>query len=238
MQSTIGMPRGPYSRVYDPHAVIKWSWELLRDLEEARIEIETSNDFEEFEATCRDIEGRGELSEPFGGEYFDITPRDGLWIVGRRDGKIVQTQAMRLDRLEGISLATHWTKQFERIHDGMPGKNHAPGAFEMTGNVIYHGEMWVDKSLRGEGIAPTTCQYAHCLAMVKWAPDYIYCFMSDRNVAHGHNQRWGFSRAERGAIDWIRPPSDIDPTDWIAWSSMENILHNIRLATNPMLRAA
>ena len=64
----------------------------------------------------------------------------------------------------------------------MPALDHCPGAFQITGNVVYHGEVWVDRDHRSGGIAPLTCRLAHGLALIKWAPDYIYGLITDRMI--------------------------------------------------------
>ncbi len=232
MKSNVRLPRGPFSRVFDPLAVTEWAWLIKDQLTASGITLATADNFAEFEAACGQIAGKEDISGPFDGAYFDIMPRDGLWIIGRQDGQVMHIQALRRDSLEGITLATYWTKQLARIHDGIPGERHAPGAFDITGSVVYHGDLWLDPAARGKGVAPLCCKLAHGLAMIKWAPDYIYSFMSDKLIRSGFHVRKGFAKSHPGAIDWIKPPADIDPADWLIWNSMEDLLHQVRLETD------
>ena len=231
MKPSVRLPRGPYSRVFDPLAVAEWAWSMKDRLATDGITLETSDNFADFEAACKDLEGKDAIAAPFDGAHFDIAPRDGFWILGWHEGRVIHIQAMRRDSLEGITLAAHWGKQFARIHAGVLGKRHAPGAFEITGNVVYHGELWIEPAARSQGMAPLCCKLAHALAMIKWAPDYIYAFMSDKLIRCGFHVREGFAKCHPRAIDWVETPSDVDPADWLVWNSMEDLLHQVRLDT-------
>lgn len=227
------MPGRPFSGVFDPLAVAQYVTAIREDLRESGLELESCDDFDDFEKAVRSTVGKSAISEPFDGVFFDITPADGLWIIGRKDGKVLHLQALRRDSLTGISLATFWNRYLDRIYDGRPALDHCPGAFQITGNVVYHGELWVDKDHRSDGIAPLTCRLAHGLALIKWAPDYIYGLITDQLIRSGFHVREGFAHAQPRAIEWERVPSNIDAADWLVWNSLEDLLHNVKLATLP-----
>ena len=148
-------------------------------------------DFEALNQACDRADGKDATSEPFSRLFMDIPPADGMWISGTDyDDRVVHLQAMRFDRLTGITLADFWKQQFRRIHvDPNPGSalngRSAPPARRITGDCVYHGEMWVKKELRGRGLGGLLSQFALALALARWNPDYVWGFVSDALARKG-----------------------------------------------------
>ena len=130
-----------------------------RYVEEAGVFVRECHDVAMFQQICEDLQGKGYLSEPFHPEFMDIIPANALLMVGENaDGAVVHVQAMRRDDLNGCSLADFWMRNLKRIHNGEIGEVHCPAAQMITGQVIYHGEMWVDPNLRKFKLAATRTQ--------------------------------------------------------------------------------
>lgn len=216
-----------FSPIYDVLAVIDFIDAARNKLRDLGIEFETSNDFEAYEAACAALSGKAVASEPFNSKFYDVLPDDGMWFCGRRGGDIVKVHAMRRESLTGVCLADYWNLQLPRIHGGKVGERHCPGARQIGGLVVYHGDLYVKPELRRNNIASLSSQLSLALALIKWAPDYFYCFVSPRACRRGFHINYGYSHAQPRAVDWIECPEGIRPDDWLCWTSFEDLVHLI-----------
>ncbi len=200
------------------HAVTRLISSQEVELEGKGIGIEISEDFQELERVCNSIEDRKKISEPFSSKYFDIVPRDGFWIRGfNREGATVATQVMRLSELGETTLAAYWQQQLKRLHGGALKKSSSPAAQRINGRVVYHGDVWVDRSCARTNIAGLMSRIALSTALLKWNPDYIYGFMGERLCLSGFALKEGYFHCEPVGSHWAEQPRDIDPNDWLVW---------------------
>ncbi len=209
---------------YDPLVTVKAIGELTKILAENSLSIETNSDFAVLETECEQIPEK-DLSEQFSTRFFDITPATGFWLGARNaDKKLVSLQAARIENLTGVSLADHWMQQQRRVYcdpygEGELGDQHCPGAYLVTGNVVYHGDMWLDKELRGKDLGSILCRMGQLLAFAKWQPDYIYCFMSEKLVQKGFSTGQGYFHMQPIGTWWQTPPKHIRHDDWLLWNT-------------------
>ncbi len=193
-------------------------------VEEAGVYLRECDDVEQFQVTCDELQGKGYLSEPFHPQYMDIIPSNALLMVGEdADGQIVHVQAMRRDDLSGCTLADFWMKNLRRIHGGEIGQVHCPAAQKITGQVIYHGEMWVDPELRKYKLAATLARLAQAIALLRWNPDFIYGFVDSKLTQRGFPVREGYQHISPAGTDWRRSPDNINGDDWLVWNAREDL---------------
>ncbi len=222
--------RGDFvSDFYDPLELVKAVGTLTRKLDEHGLTAETSGDFAALEAECEAINDK-ELSEQFGTRFFDLGPSTGFWLGARdADGKLVSMQAARIENLHGQSLARHWLQQQRRIYcdpntDGeLDETQKCPGAHMITGNVVYHGDMWLEQTRRGNDLGSILCRMGQMLALAKWQPDYIYCFMSEKLVSKGFSTGQGYFHMQPMGTWWRRTPRHIRSDDWLLWNSATDL---------------
>ena len=195
-----------------------------RFVEEAGVTLRECHDVKLFQTICDELQGKGYLSEPFHPEFMDIIPANALLMVGEdADGAVVHVQAMRRDDLNGVSLADFWMQNLRRIHNGDIGEVHCPAAQMITGEVIYHGEMWVDPELRKFKLAATLARLAQAIALLRWNPDFVYGFVSSKLTQRGFPVREGYQHISPAGTNWRRSPTNISGDDWLVWNAREDL---------------
>lgn len=220
--------------IYDPLTAVNAAGNLVKVIVSKGLSVEVEHDFAQLEKLCEEIDGKT-LSEQFSPSFFDIAPSIGFWLSVRdATGKLVSVQAARIENLHGRSLGDHWNQQQRRIYvdradEGALGTEHAPGADLITGNVVYHGDMWLSDDLRGGGVASTLCRLGQMVAYMKWQPDFIYCFMSEALVRKGFSTGQGYFHMQPCGTDWQQAPADIRPDDWLLWNSRTDLHYLARI---------
>ena len=217
--------------VVDPLAAARFVARVEGEIALAGLRVETSADFEALNRVCDNTAGKDPTSEPFSRSHFDVLPEDGLWVRGiDRQDRTVHIQAMRRDRLDGVSLVELWRRQLWRIHverntGAQLGSAVAPAAHDITGTCVYHGEMWVEPGLRGRGLAGLLAQLALGLALVKWAPDYVWGFVAADLVHRGFPVTEGYMHMQPEGVSWHRAPPNIRSDDWLVWMSRADLIY-------------
>lgn len=220
-----------------PLTVARFIGGIDRHLAELGLTLLCSSDFAAFDEVCASLPGKGEASEFFSPRFFEITPRDGLWLRALdEDGATVHVQALRVDRLDGMTLAEHWRRRFRRLYeDRQQGVawdgTTSPIAEEITGTVVYHGDMYIDRDLPLKGVSGALAHVALGLALSKWEPDYVYGFVDYRYVRQGFTIREGYAHTERFCAGWINAPRGVQPDESIVWMSREDLIY---LTTQPL----
>ena len=221
-----------YRTIVQPLHVALATSILVEELRKLDLVITVEDDFQYFENVCNALDDKI-LSTQFRLSQFELSVSNVFWVrVTNKEGKIVSVQAARKELLTGITLAEHWSQQQRRIYvlsdpasRAQLGNSHALGAFIMTGVVVYHGEMWLDQSLRGTDAAMLLTRLGQITAYVRWQPDYIYGFISKKLVLRGFAARQGYFHGEPAGTHWIEAPERIDPNDWLVWNSSADLAH-------------
>lgn len=213
------------------------------EVEAHGLNISQHHDFHLLRKVCSDRDLKENksfsLTEPFSVEYFDLSPETAFWIAVSDDQeRVVSVQAARLDTLGRRSLAEHWRTQQQRIYvapyeNDRPelGDNHCPAAFEISGDVAYHGNMWLSSDWKGKKLGQPLCRLGQLIAYLKWDLDYIYCFIETALVAKGFAAHQGYSHIQPMGTDWIHAPSHIHADDYLCWNNPVDLDHLVR-ATN------
>lgn len=203
---------------------------LTGELRGSGLTIEESADFTTFEAAALASEDRY-LMEDFSTRFFDLHAGNAFWI-GVKDaaGGIASLQAAKMDELRDRPLAAFWQQQQRRIFvdpaggDTRLGEFHAAEAFELRGRIVYHGNLWLRRDLRGRGLAEKLTQMGFLVALLKWQPDWLYGLMAEANALKGFGLRVGYRRFAPRGTHWIVPPAHIRPDDWLVWSSRADLV--------------
>lgn len=175
-----------------------------------------------------------ETSPAYHPKSIDLTEEIGFFLMGYKDhGKLVHTQAMRLDHLGKTTLAEHWKQQIKRLwtdhHPGTGfGEPCAPSAEVICGRVVYHGDMWLHKDFRSTGLAPPLVRLGLCVGLQQLRPDFVYGFIEPALQAKGFGTRNGYPHQEPNALNWWKAPPGIDELEWMVWASKNDILNLVR----------
>lgn len=108
-----------------------------------------------------------------------IKSGDGFWMIGvDKNSDVAVLQAVRLYELSHSNVAEHLIKMFCPVADphGHPQDRctcTSPSAKKIAGKVAYHGDGWVRKNYRGQGIPKIMAGVAFGVSFAMWNPDFI-----------------------------------------------------------------
>lgn len=157
-------------------------------------------------------------------DICDLPPERVFWMgLSDETGKVIGLQAFRLDTID-TSLAD-WGPSYiiglymRRQEILVPAAVTAPRssiAARIRGKLVYHGELWLDRSVRNRRVFDHFGRFGMVLSLIKWNPDAIWGLASQQMATHGHVTRMGYSFIERGFLRWQWVPEGIDPVEWLA----------------------
>lgn len=192
------------------------------------------SDFEEYRAILK--EGRPDhiLGAPFDPEIHDLDESNALWIVGRdEDGTVMHCQALRMINLGFQPLGEYLRRDFRDfppsgldIDYNRSRYRAGPGAQRITGNVCYHGEVWMGGDpgkYRGSGLSCVLGRFAFLVAMQRWSPDHIFGFMPKPVAFKGFAERQGYMHAEPGSLRWFIRGQDNPLEGFMVYMSNEDV---------------
>lgn len=181
----------------------------------------------------------------------DFSGERAFWI-GLHDeaGRTVGLQAYRLDFVE-TSLAdwlpNYMIGVYMRRNEVMVPSHPSPprGSISerLRGRLVYEGELWLDKQIKGRQAFDIFTRLGIFLATMKWNPDAIWALASEQMAKHGHLGRIGFTILERGVLRWTWASDGIDPIEYLAAiekSSIEQLVEEMlssNVSSEPLLLA-
>lgn len=213
------------------------------------IKLTLGHDFDEYRVLMQEGRDGHILGAPFDPALHTLNEQTGIWVIGRdSNGVIMHTQALRLLNLEGRSLGSYLLRRFRDfppsgldIDMARSRYKAGPGAKRITGQVVYHGEVWMGGTpgqFRGTGISSILGRFAFLTALRKWSPDYVFGFMP-KTVAHkGFVTRQGYMHAEPFALRWYIKGNP-DPLDgYLAYMSREDMQFVLDMPENELAAMA
>jgi len=201
---------------------------ITAKVEQSGLSLQESADFGQFETVVRATEDKY-LMEDFSPRFFDLHGATAFWVGAYNEhGNLVSVQAAKVEDLQDRSLAEHWQQQQRRIFvDPNPqarfGTDHAHDACFMRGRIVYHGNLWLRRDIRGQGLAEPLTQLGFLLALLKWSPDYLYGLMAARSAEKGFGIRVGYRRFVPRGTQWERAPGHIRPDDWLVYATRSDL---------------
>ncbi|MBW4707299.1 hypothetical protein KX928_05815 [Roseobacter sp. YSTF-M11] len=197
-----------------------------------QITVTIGTNFLEYRQLLRDERPQQVMGAPFDPDVHDLNHKNAFWLIARdSDGLLMHTQASRLIDLKQQSLSGYMLKKFREFPPAIPDLDlersryrASPGANRITGQVVYHGEVWMGDTgqYRGTGLSTVLARYGIHEAMCRWNPDYIFGFMA-RTVAYkGFAERMGYMHNEPGALRWYRKGHEAPLEGFVSYLSNED----------------
>jgi hypothetical protein len=168
---------------------------------------------------------RNEAISPF----FDpavnvVSGRRFFWmLLTDAKAQAVGLQAFRIDNVDScladwgpsytIGLYMRRQEMLVPLHASPPRGSIAE---RISGLLVYHGELWVDRMLRNRRIVEIFGRLGMLLSLVRWNPDAIWALASHSMATRGHLNSMGYSYLERGYFRWQWNSDGIDPVEWVA----------------------
>lgn len=197
---------------------------IYKELVEKGYRIEQSHDFSEFKKICNSREGRP-LSAQADDRYFDFCDGNGYFLVAYdSNDQVVGTTAALVDNLRRSNLAQLWESRLPRLYGGRLGCVRAPGAFDISGLAIYHGDLWVAPGQPVRGLGYLLPRLSLLLSLSEYRPDFCYALFAPR-MARGFNVDMGFSFTQPKAIEWDEAPNDFNEDFWLSYATLDDLHH-------------
>lgn len=199
------------------------------------IELELRSDFGYLVRLCETLPNNPDPTTMFNPLHHHIGPENGFWIKGTTDdGEVAHVQAVRFDDLSGTNLAQEYENLRAFYFDPAVSaeeaevcQSFAPIAKKITGRTCYHGENWLrpgTNGLRGRGLSRILPKIAMSLALIKWNPDYLFCFGYETLINNGVILQSGYNHFQPNVVRWHRP-SHAEPLDvWLAWMERQDLV--------------
>lgn len=198
-----------------------------RRLLQQGLSIEYGADFDLFESLLSDTE-KVRLTEHFRIDLNTYSPANAFWVrVINSSMETVAVCAARLDLLGTETLDVHLAKYWKRCYSGKGAESlrlaqRQPRFMrEVSGSVAYFGELWVSPDWRGQGIHASLAPLAMTVALQKWNPDWMYCWVRPSAWSKRHPLAYGFSAVHPVGIRWENEPETIDDDLVVALNKRE-----------------
>jgi len=202
---------------------------LEHDIRSRGYEIVVDNNFEEFTKTCNDpILGKPGISPPLNATYVDIDPLDMIWIQASFGDEIVAVEGMHHECIS-IPLSRHVHRKYHRIFKDGHGRDasfsgQAPGASQLSGRLVYHGDLFIKENHRKGGLATKLARLIITLAVLKWNPDYVWGYIAEKLVRTGYGLDIGYPHVHQDGLHWEgEPPTGRSISDCFVWSTREDL---------------
>lgn len=145
--------------------------------------------------------------------HNDFTQKSALWLVARKEGVPAFLGCARLEDLGSERLDQYWPRVFSRAYGDSANKGAvirnvgSDIATEMSGRLVYFGDLFVSPSVRGSRSALRSfVALGHLAVSLKWDPDWTYCFVRERDLMRGAAALYGFTRHFGAPFEWIEEP--------------------------------
>ncbi|MFK4380969.1 hypothetical protein [Bradyrhizobium sp. USDA 223] len=196
------------------------------------IEVSIGFDFHEYVSITNRVPTKKPTYPIFRPDRSPIKPGEGYWMVGvDSSDEVAFVEAARLYDLSHSNFAEHLESL--KVFYADPGKHAhpqdrcictAPSARKITGKVVYHGDVWVRRDLRGQGVPKIMTGIVRGVSFAMWAPDFV-C---------GLAPRWSHDKSvylaahfEPGGSMLQLVDEDIVDDDWLMWVTGEELRQSV-----------
>lgn len=193
------------------------------------IKISIGFDFHEYVSIARATPTKGPTYPNFRPDRSPIKSGDGYWIIGVDENNAVALlEAARLYDLSHSNFAEH-LRSLKTFYADPSVHAHpedccicvAPSAEKMTGKVVYHGDRWVRKDFRGQGIPKIMAGIARGASLAMWNPDFVCGLVAGRLLDKG--SVYGYAHYEQGGSILQLVKENIVDDDWLVWLTGEEL---------------
>lgn len=200
-----------------------------RALFSAGIQLSLENDFHELKTLGQTLD-KLPLTPNFDPDVIDIGPANGFWMKGVDiTGSVVFTQAARMYDCNTKTLAilherleAFYASPQQSAEKGETCVCEAPATHSITGDVCYHGEIWLDSRFRKRGLTESLPRLMLALILMRWSPDYVFGMAQPGICKKGVGARYGYRHMQPHGMIW-NVPSTGTLDEWVIWNDREDI---------------
>lgn len=208
-----------FLRIYDEAAVQKG------------IKLSIGFDFNEYVSITRVLPTKKPTYPNFRPDRSPIKSGEGYWMVGiDKDNQIALVQAARLYDLSHSNFAEHleslrafYADPTLHAHPQDRCTCTAPTAKKITGKVAYHGDFWLRRDFRGQGIPTIMAAILRGASLAMWVPDFV-CGLAERWLLDkGVLAQYGHAHYEYGGSILHLVQENIVDDDLLVWLTGEEL---------------
>ena len=138
-------------------------------------------DFTAFSTVRRKLRAGKPEAAVFDPHASAITPKKAFWMsLSDGRGEVVALQAFRADHAEPslADWALGWMMgiYLKRSELVVPQRIDPPAnsvAYKLKGTVVYHGELWLNREVRGDQVLEPFARLGMLLSYIRWRPKAI-----------------------------------------------------------------
>lgn len=218
-------------------------------LEAHKIEVTIGSDFRSYADIIAEERPSQKLGDPFNPKKHELDKTNGFWLIGRNElGDLVHTQAFKTIDLAETVLSKYLMRNFRLFPPPIPGVDFgrsryraSPGAHRISGNTVYHGEVWMapdDGLYRGTGLSSVLTRTGLLEAVRRWDPDWLFGFMLRAVAFKGFSERVGYMHTEPGALKWAIHGRDQLLEAFMVYLSREDARFMLDIPVDELMQAA
>ena len=221
----------------DPLKAVSAIASTIAAAEELGFTFTTSNDFAEL-ARLRKQVRNSDVSPMFDATASRLLGERGFWMAATdRGGGIIGLQAFRLDDADpnlaewvlGWMMGLYARRREMIVPRGTLPPEHSLSHL-ISGPVVYHGELWIDK--HSKGCFPLFPRAGMLLALVKWQPQAIWALTGQSMATRGHMVRMGYGHLEQSFLTWEWQPDGAEQAEWIGIAERRHLEFSVAEMTS------
>jgi hypothetical protein len=213
---------------------------LEEELKSLKLQAHLSSDMQAFDEAKQSV--RDSAAAPMHHYATGVFDRERAFWMHLTDeaGDVVGLQAFRYDEIDthladwclNYMIGVYMRRQ-EMLVPSFPHPPQGSVAERLTGKLVYHGEIWISKSIKSRKVFEIFVRLGLILAVIKWRPDAIWGLASAQMAGHGHFTRVGYTILERGFLRWQWATEGIDPVEYLVAAELPSLeaMINEMLAT-------
>jgi hypothetical protein len=196
--------------------------------------------FTTFSAIRRKLRSGEPESAVFDPQASCITPKKAFWMsLTDAQGQVVALQAFRADHADPTlaDWALGWMigVYLKRSELVVPQRIAPPPnsiAHTLSGTVVYHGELWLNREVRGDHILEPFARLGMLSSYIRWRPKAIWALTNGKMAYYANMPRWGYAHQERGFMSWQFQPDGACVSEWLSVAdrpSLERLIREVVL---------
>ena len=193
-------------------------------------------DFAAFSALRRKLRSGKPESPVFDPRASALSAKTAFWMsLTDKQGEVVALQAFRADHAEPTlaDWALGWMigvylKRSELVIPQSISPPETSIAHKLSGTVVYHGELWLKREVRGEPILEPFARLGMLSSYIRWRPKAIWALNSDRIAYYANTTRWGYFHQERGFMRWQFQPDGACQSEWLSVADRDSLERLVR----------
>ncbi|WP_342710009.1 hypothetical protein AAFG13_37390 [Bradyrhizobium sp. B124] len=195
------------------------------------IKLSIGFDFHEYISITRALPTKRPTYPSFRPDRSPIKLGEGYWMIGvDKNNEVALVEAARLYDLAHTNFAEH-LQSLKAFYGDPTIHAHpqdrctctAPSAKMISGKVAYHGDFWLRRDFRGQGMPKMMAAILRGVSFAMWAPDFICGLAARWTLDKGVLAQYGHTHYETGGSMLQLVEEDIVDDDLLVWLTGEEL---------------